>query len=187
MFKQENQYIADNAGFNNNYNIQYVNENKVRIANHINLNNKFYFMFMGRRWESSTVFVDIPTDVISTRVFAVFNTGFNKLEQFVIANSKPANSYELDWRTNIRGHRNTIINGAMDMWQRGTSFAAIAANKYSADRFAYSKSGAMVHTITQEPDVPTSEYNYSIKIDCTTIDTSITTTEHTHLLYQVEG
>lgn len=69
--------------------------------------------------------------------------------------------------------QNRIINGDFDIWQRGTSFAAIATGKYSADRFKYEKSGTMVHTITRSTDVPTqaqSEHksNYSIKIDCTT-------------------
>ena len=36
-----------------------------------------------------------------------------------------------------------------------TSFAAVANATYAADRFFYEKTGAMVHTITRDADVPT--------------------------------
>lgn len=51
--------------------------------------------------------------------------------------------------------QNFIINGNMDYAQRGTSFAAIANTAYSLDRFCYNKIGSMVHTVTQDSDVPT--------------------------------
>lgn len=39
-------------------------------------------------------------------------------------------------------NRNRIINGLFDVWQRGTSFAAIATGTYTADRWVYTQTGA---------------------------------------------
>jgi hypothetical protein len=39
-------------------------------------------------------------------------------------------------------NRNRIINGLFDIWQRGSSFAAIATGTYTADRWVYTQTGA---------------------------------------------
>ena len=39
-------------------------------------------------------------------------------------------------------NRNRIINGLFDVWQRGTSFAAIATGTYTADQWVYTQTGA---------------------------------------------
>ena len=83
-----------------------------------------------------------------------------------------------------------IINGGFNVWQRGTSFATIATGVYSADRFVYSKVGLMVHTITRETDVPgTTPFgtNYSLKVDCTTIDASIDAGDFCTVGQKIEG
>ena len=62
--------------------------------------------------------------------------------------------------------KNAIINGGMDIWQRGTSFAATANGTYLQDRW-YNTAGTVL-TVTQDADVPTDPYfNYSAKIVCT--------------------
>ena len=57
----------------------------------------------------------------------------------------------------LQGRKNLIINGAMQVWQRGTSFTGI---KYTADRFESASSG---NTVTQSTDVPSGEFVYSLK------------------------
>ncbi len=72
---------------------------------------------------------------------------------------------------------NVIINGDFQVLQRSISFAAIANGSYSLDRWLYEKSGAAVHTITQDADIPTQAQaddtgGFSIKLDVTNIDAS---------------
>lgn len=91
-----------------------------------------------------------------------------------------------------RFQKNYIINGDMRIAQRGTSFAAIADNAYSLDRWRYSKSGAMVHALTQDTDVPTvaqSGYLFqnSLRLNLTTPDTSIAAGDFLILNQKVEG
>jgi hypothetical protein len=51
--------------------------------------------------------------------------------------------------------KNKIINGAFDVWQRGTSFASIASNVYFADRFAASNTaGGGTITFSQQTFTP---------------------------------
>ncbi len=83
---------------------------------------------------------------------------------------------------------NFIINGSMDIAQRGTSFAAIASNGYSLDRWVYAKSGDMVHTITQDTDVPTGGiFTKSIKLDCTTADAAVDAGDYAMIFQRIEG
>jgi hypothetical protein len=57
--------------------------------------------------------------------------------------------------------KNAIINGGMDIWQRGTSFTN--SNGYTADRWYVNRSGGVAGaTITQSTDKPT-EFQYSLK------------------------
>ena len=51
--------------------------------------------------------------------------------------------------------QNLIINGDMQIAQRGPSFVAATNGQYTLDRNQYLKNGAMVHTISQDTDVPT--------------------------------
>jgi hypothetical protein len=88
--------------------------------------------------------------------------------------------------------KNAIINGDFNVWQRGTSFAAIAASTYTADRWVYEKSGAMVHTVSRSTDVPTVAqagrlFNYSILADCTTVDASIAAGDYAAIVQKMEG
>jgi hypothetical protein len=89
-------------------------------------------------------------------------------------------------------NKNAIINGDFNVWQRATSFISIADAAYSVDRFQYAKSGSMVHDITRSTDVPSFAqagriFNYSAKIDCQTIDSSITATKYCAFNQVIEG
>jgi len=94
--------------------------------------------------------------------------------------------------TGISAQKNIIINGDFEYWQRGTSFAACGDNEYQADRFKYKRTGAMRHTISRDTDVPTVAESghlsaHSLKVDCTTIDSSIATTDNSRIEHHIEG
>lgn len=87
---------------------------------------------------------------------------------------------------------NYFMNGDMRISQRATSFAAIADSTYSLDRIRYFKSGAMVHTVTQDTDVPTLAqagylFQNSIRFNLTTPDTSIAATDRCEFNQAIEG
>ena len=94
--------------------------------------------------------------------------------------------------SNIGPGDNVIINGDFNIWQRGISFPSISSAAYHADRFLVGTAGAMRYTAALSTDVPTvsqsgHKSNYSVLLDCTTVDTSLTTTDHFHIIYGVEG
>ena len=86
----------------------------------------------------------------------------------------------------IAGFRNRIINGDMRITQRGTSFPA-ATNSVNLDRWQWGKSGAMVCTVSQSTDVPDSTFQSSYKVDVTTADFSISSTEYAIVIQRIEG
>ena len=88
--------------------------------------------------------------------------------------------------------KNCIINGAMLIAQRGTSFVAAASSIYVLDRWSYNKAGAMVHTISQDTDVPTVAqagvlFTNSLRLNLTTADTAIAAGDYTFISQPIEG
>ena len=94
--------------------------------------------------------------------------------------------------TNNLSNRNLIINGAMNVAQRGTSFTNIGSagdydDTYTLDRFLISQGlSAGRCSVTQESDAP-SGFSKSLKIATTTADTSIAAGEYHRLLTKFEG
>lgn len=95
-------------------------------------------------------------------------------------------------RISSQKRKNYIINGDMQIAQRGTSFVALAANNYTLDRWTYQKSGSMVHTVSQSSDGPTdtqSGYQFvnSLDLNLTTADTSIAAGDYCSIGQRIEG
>ena len=80
-------------------------------------------------------------------------------------------------------NRNLIINGAMQVAQRGTSFTS--ASGYTIDRFDLSFDVGAV-TVTQNAVTDLAGFGKSFKVQCTTTATS-TGTNHNWLQYLIEG
>ena len=89
----------------------------------------------------------------------------------------------------IGGRRNIIINGAMQVAQRATSSTDIGGSSgyFTCDRWHMSPSGTAGRlTMTQDSSAPSGFAN-SIKLDCTTADTSIASSEFLLFTHKFEG
>ena len=75
--------------------------------------------------------------------------------------------------TNNLSNRNLIINGAMQVAQRGTSFTSLGA-AYTLDRFRYTENiDTGVVTVSQESITDLTGFSKALKINCTTAETGI--------------
>jgi len=87
----------------------------------------------------------------------------------------------------IGGRRNIVINGAMQVFQRGTSFTSVANTAFHADRFElYMQNEASQYTVTQDSDTPNG-FGNCLKLDVTTADTSTASNEEVKLMHKLEG
>jgi hypothetical protein len=89
----------------------------------------------------------------------------------------------------IASGRNVIINGAMQVAQRGTSVASIAGNSYNtADRWNTAITNMGVWTQSVENDAPTgSGFRKSLKMLCTTADASPAVADEVSVTQIIEG
>lgn len=88
--------------------------------------------------------------------------------------------------------KNVVINGDMLVWQRGTTFANVPGGAYTADRWQIVEATDAVVTLTKSTDVPTAadaggSFAASLKLDVTTADTSIGSTQECCLQTMIEG
>ena len=86
-------------------------------------------------------------------------------------------------------NRNIIINGAMNVAQRGTSSTGVGASSayLTLDRYKIIVGGTDGRlTMTQDSSAPSGFAN-SLKLDCTTADTSIASGEFLILRQMIEG
>jgi len=90
--------------------------------------------------------------------------------------------------------RNLIINGAMQVAQRGTSFAqagGATTYNFAIDRFKYEQAiEQWAGTMSQSTDVPSSldaSFKYSLKIQTTTVETTIDADDFAQIVYYFEG
>ena len=85
------------------------------------------------------------------------------------------------------GNRNLIINGAMQVAQRGTSATGVTTNGYrTCDRFQLLISDMGAYTVTQESDAPAGFAN-SFKVNPTTADASTSAGDYLFVAHKLEG
>jgi len=94
-----------------------------------------------------------------------------------------------DIGTQALSNRNVIINGAMQVAQRGTSSTGItAAGYYTADRYRQAVGSLGTWTQSVEVDAPTgSGFRNSLKVLCTTADASPAASDSNLLQTRLEG
>jgi hypothetical protein len=87
-------------------------------------------------------------------------------------------------------NRNLIINGAMQVAQRGTSASSLSSgDAYSTvDRFMRRIATAGTWTQSQSTDVPSGQgFATSLKMDCTAANSSLSATSDLQIQYRFEG
>ena len=86
----------------------------------------------------------------------------------------------------LAGMRNKIINGKMEIAQRGTSFAPTTG--YTLDRWLVNTGGGGVVTVSQQADAPANnEFQNSLRATVTTADISIAAGDFGQIIQRIEG
>jgi hypothetical protein len=94
--------------------------------------------------------------------------------------------------TGVAGRKNMVINGAMQVAQRGTSATGIdtdssATELYrTVDRFLFGGNDSGVWTMTQDSDSPVG-FGSSMKLDCTTAKSSLDAGSYLYVLNRIEA
>ena len=87
------------------------------------------------------------------------------------------------------GRKNKLLNGYMKINQRGSSFTSVgaSANTFTLDRWKfYIQNSTARFTVSKDSESP-DEFGGSMKIDCTTTDTSLASTDEVYLEQRLEG
>ena len=83
--------------------------------------------------------------------------------------------------------RNVVVNGAMNLSQRQTSSSNVG-NKYVLDRFyVYKQNTGSTYTCSQNSVTDLAGFANSLKMDCTTADTSTASNEEVYIQTKLEG
>jgi hypothetical protein len=83
--------------------------------------------------------------------------------------------------------RNIIVNGDMAIAQRATSQAVTESGTFVCDRWGVSLSSSGRFTLSQDSSADLEGFGESLKLDCTTADTSIASDEILLLYQRFEG
>lgn len=88
---------------------------------------------------------------------------------------------------------NPVINGDMEVWQRGTTFAAIASGTYSADRWKWEFTGTGSANIDRSTNIPATPnpsnklFNYSLQVGVGVADAAIAAGDFYMFGTKIEG
>ena len=111
-------------------------------------------------------------------------TGIDKIQDGSIVTADFASTVPL-------GTKNLIINGAMQIAQRGTSSTGITSSSgayYTIDRMGAWMTTAGTWTMSQDSDVPTGQgFANSMKWSCTTANASLSAGSYMHLTHNIEA
>jgi len=84
-------------------------------------------------------------------------------------------------------NRNAVINGSMAVAQRG-SVPGLQTGYGACDRFKLQSTSAARFDTTQSTDVPSGQgFSNSLKLDCSTADTSLASGDYYFIMHQMEG
>jgi hypothetical protein len=140
----------------------------------------------GTTSQAWAVFLDGATSAAAAAVSAATATAQAAIAtaQAAIATAAAATSHVLQ--------DNPIINRDHDVCQNGSPIVAAADGAILTDHYIYNKIGGMVHTLTQDTDVPTvaqagRKILHSYRATLTTADNSIAATDECVIVQKLEG
>jgi hypothetical protein len=92
----------------------------------------------------------------------------------------------------IFNNKNLLINGGMNVWQRGTSATGISSTStdgyVTADRWETYNNSLGTWTQSRSTDVPSEQgFGYSLKMDCTTADASPAAGDELVIIQKIEA
>ena len=91
------------------------------------------------------------------------------------------------YNTSALSNRNVVINGSMAVAQRG-SVAGLQTGYGACDRFKLQSTSAARFDTSQSTDVPSGQgFANSLKLDCSTADTSLASGDYYFIMHQIEG
>jgi len=137
------------------------------------------------RKEKALVFDSIGDLVLGTlvplTVLPVSETDSSIVKDKLTSNFIAANA--------IQERKNLIINGAMDITQRGITFPSTPDNAYTLDRWQWNNQGAGVVTVSRDIDDPDPDTTFrgALKIVIDTISGALGATDAYHLRQTIEG
>lgn len=126
---------------------------------------------------NSTANAAIPKSTVTAKGSIVAASASSTPAQLAVGNNGEAlladstTSTGLRYNPSITAGKNALINGAFDIWQRGTSFTNPAGvGAYNADRWCsyFNNNGTITQETTVKPDTST----YSLKITATATSSS---------------
>ena len=86
------------------------------------------------------------------------------------------------------GFKNKIINGRMEVAQRGTGFNFIGDGEYSLDRWRHNQSGLATMNYAQSTDVPADQGLFNrLWINTALGDPTVNAGDHVRLHHMVDG
>jgi hypothetical protein len=133
--------------------------------------------------------VAISTGGVQRVVVSDSGLGVNNITSATGGNTAQINGFT-PTLSNMTG-RNKIINGKMEIAQRGTSFPTSVVGSgtgYTLDRWAYLYVTAAAVIVSQQADAPANkEFQNSARITVTTADTTVSPTEYFVFRQNVEG
>ncbi len=83
-------------------------------------------------------------------------------------------------------HRNMVINGAMQVSQRGTSASSVTSSQYLCDRWEYETLGEETVTLSQSTDSP-SGFSNSFKVEITSADSDVIASDYAVVKQVIEA
>ena len=104
----------------------------------------------------------------------------------IVADS--STSTGLRYQATYAAGKNKVINGQMQIAQRGTTISGITTPTYSLDRWEITPESIGTFTASQDTQVPTGAgFGNSLKLACTTADASPAAGDRLRIIQRIEG